>query len=98
MGGLQTGLAPVQRECLLSVLRPPGPAQGAFCPCAVLPHLLQGDKFILSTGPQGELLFIPGGWAGRNISIWLGGSELALVSSLREGAWGAKLPLTDLVP
>lgn len=46
----------------LSGPRPAGPAQGGLLPLwAMFSHLLQGNELILSTGPQGELLFISGG-------------------------------------
>ena len=50
---------------------------GLLPPWAVLPHLLQGNKLILSRGLQGELLFISGGMGrGKRFSwacgVWKG--------------------------
>lgn len=55
------------------------------------PHLLQGNKLILSTGAQGQLLFIPSGVGGREPLVGMWSLEGVLASDFG----GRCLSLTD---
>lgn len=65
-------------------------------PCAIFPHLLQGNKLILCTGPQGQLFFISGGMERKKCFNQLVGLRRGLgIRPEGGGFWGANLPLTD---
>lgn len=57
-------------------------------PGAIFPHLLQGNKLILCTGPQGQLFFISGGMGRKKCFNQLMGLRRGLGIGLREGDFG----------
>lgn len=78
-------------ECSKASWASPG---GLLPPRVTLPHLFQGNKLVLRTGPQGQLLFIPDGMVGKNVSSSLWDLEGALVSGLRKGTFAGQICLS----